>query len=44
MSADAHDWDDHLFEINGLERPMRPPEFLHYSPGVDVNIYLIQRV
>jgi uncharacterized protein len=44
MSADAHDWDDHLFEINGLERPMRPPEYLHYSHGVDVNIYSIQKV
>jgi uncharacterized protein len=44
MSAEAHDWDDHLFEINGLKRRMKPPEYLHYSAGVDVNIYRIQKV
>jgi uncharacterized protein len=44
MSAEAHDWDDHLFEINGLKSPFRPPEFLHYSPGVDVNVYRMQLV
>jgi uncharacterized protein len=44
LEAEAPEWDDNLFTINGLRRPGRPPEYIHYSPGVDVNVYLIQKV
>jgi uncharacterized protein len=44
MEAEVPEWDLNLFEINGLEPPVGPPDHCHYSPGVDVDIFLIQKV
>lgn len=37
-------WDDRLFELDGLDRPQRPPDHMHFSPGVDVDIFALQDV
>ncbi len=37
-------WDDRLFEIDGLERPKRPPDHVLFSPGVDVDIFALQDI
>lgn len=37
-------WDDRLFEVDGLARPQRPPDHLLFSPGVDVDIFALQDV
>jgi uncharacterized protein YqjF (DUF2071 family) len=37
-------WDDRLFELDGLSRPQRSPDFMHFSPGVDVNIFALQEI
>jgi uncharacterized protein len=43
QDAEAPDWDDHMFLINGLEPPGRPPEAVHYSAGVRVQVYPLAR-
>jgi uncharacterized protein YqjF (DUF2071 family) len=35
-------WDDRLFELDGLTRPQRPPDLMHFSPGVNVDIFSLQ--
>jgi uncharacterized protein YqjF (DUF2071 family) len=35
-------WDNQVFEWNGLPRPNRPPDYIHYSSGVDVEIFSLQ--
>jgi uncharacterized protein len=36
-------WDDNLFPLDGLARPGRPPETVHYSRGVQVQVYPLAR-
>lgn len=43
QDAEATAWDDHMFLINGLERPGRPPDATHYSAGVHVRVYPLAR-
>lgn len=42
MSAEAPEWDDQLFELDGLKRPEKLPEHVLYSPGVDVAVYRLE--
>jgi uncharacterized protein YqjF (DUF2071 family) len=37
-------WDDRLFELDGLIRPQRPPDHMLFSPGVDVEIFNLQNM
>jgi uncharacterized protein YqjF (DUF2071 family) len=37
-------WDDRLFELDGLVRPQRQPEHMHFSPGVDVEIFALEDI
>lgn len=42
LNAEVLEWDDRLFEINGLKRPGRQPDHIILSPGVDVDIFSVQ--
>jgi uncharacterized protein len=37
--AEVLDLEESLFEAAGLTAPARPPEFVHWSPGVDVDVF-----
>ena len=43
QDAEAATWDDHLFTLDGLTRPGRPPDAVHYSAGVRVQVYPLAR-
>lgn len=32
-------WDDTVFEWDRLKRPGRAPDYCHYSPGVDIDVF-----
>jgi uncharacterized protein len=40
--VDVETWDEHLFELNELEKPNRAPDHLLFSSGVDVDIFNLQ--
>lgn len=40
--AQVSQWDDRLFELDGLARPQRPPDHVLFSPGVDVDVFALQ--
>jgi uncharacterized protein len=42
MEAEVHQWDEHLFHINGFKMPERPPDHMLYSGGVDVQVYVLE--
>jgi hypothetical protein len=42
-SAEVPVRDDHLFPLNRLPAPGRPPDHVLYSPGVDVDVYRLER-
>ncbi len=42
--AEITEWDDCLFEVNGLKRPNRPPDHVVISPGVDVEVFRAEKV
>lgn len=42
LDAEVGEWDDKLFEINGLKRPGRQPDHIILSQGVDVDIFAVQ--
>jgi uncharacterized protein YqjF (DUF2071 family) len=35
-------WDDRLFEVDGLPRPQRAPDHMLFSPGVDVEVFSLE--
>jgi hypothetical protein len=37
-------WDDELLRLNQFKSPQRPPEIMQYAPGVDVDVYAIEKV
>jgi uncharacterized protein YqjF (DUF2071 family) len=39
-----HRWDPRLFDLNGLDRPGRPPDHACWSPGVDVRVERLHRL
>lgn len=43
MDADVAEWNDSLFELNGLPRPRRAPDHVLFSPGPDVEVFAIER-
>lgn len=42
--AQVRNWDAHLLELAGLSAPNRPPEHILMSPGVDVDIFALEKV
>ena len=40
--AEVLEWDDHLFFLDGLERPGRSPDHILLSAGVDVKVYRVE--
>jgi uncharacterized protein len=40
--AEVSLWDDHLFHINGLTRPGRPPDHSVYAATCDVKVYAME--
>jgi hypothetical protein len=43
LKAKLAAWDAVMLEVNGLPDPGRPPDHVHFSPGVDVRTYALQR-
>ena len=43
-NADGAEWTDLLFELDGFERPRRTPDHVVVSPGVDVEVFGVERV
>jgi hypothetical protein len=41
LDAEVPEWDDKLFELNGLKPPGRQPDHIILSPGVDVDIFAV---
>jgi hypothetical protein len=41
LDAEVAEWDDKLFELNGLRRPGRQPDHIILSPGVDVDVFAV---
>ena len=41
--AETTTWDSHLIKLAGFPPPSRPPDHALVSPGVDVEIFAIQR-
>lgn len=39
MDAKVSKWDDKVFEWDKLQRPGREPDHIHYSTGVDVDVF-----
>ena len=44
FSAELATWDTGLFELAGFDAPKRPPDHALFSPGVDVDVYPIQKI
>lgn len=44
LTAEAQEWDNHLFELDGLNQPKRPPDHCLFSQGVDVEIYPLEEL
>lgn len=42
--AQALQWDDHLFTLDGIRSPGRAPDHIRMSPGVDVEIYTLEQL
>lgn len=42
-AAEVPQWDTHLIEFMGLPSPERAPDHVAYSPGVDVEIFALER-
>jgi uncharacterized protein YqjF (DUF2071 family) len=40
--AKVSKWDDRVIELDGLTRPGRAPDHMHFSSGVDVDIFSLQ--
>jgi uncharacterized protein len=43
QNAEVPELDDRLFILDGLQPPNRPPEHILFSPGVDVQVFMIER-
>lgn len=44
FEADVPEWDVNLIELDGLTAPGRPPDHILMSPGVDVDIFALERI
>jgi uncharacterized protein YqjF (DUF2071 family) len=42
--ADLDYYDPRLFELDGFDVPVRPPDHVCYAPRVDVSVYLLEPV
>jgi uncharacterized protein YqjF (DUF2071 family) len=42
--ATVHDLRDELIAVTGLPKPLDPPPIVHFSPGVDVEIFAPRRL
>lgn len=40
--AEVLKWDDHLFQFEEITSPLRKPDHIIYSPGVDVEVFGLQ--
>jgi uncharacterized protein len=43
-NAEVPEWSDSVFELDGFERPARAPDHILMSPGVDVEVFAIERI
>lgn len=42
--AEVSEWDDHLFEVDGFDRPGRGPDHVLMSSGVDVETFRVKGI